>query len=56
MERDMKTAIARHLERSSEKTRSSFDGLISVAIFSGVGLLISLLVLLLDRYIPGGWF
>ena len=56
MERDMKTAIARHLERSSEKTRSSFDGLISVAIFSGVGLLISLLVLLLDRYIPGEWF
>jgi hypothetical protein len=56
MERDMNTTIARHLERSSEKTASSFDGLISVVIFSGVGLLISLSVLLLDRYIPGEWF
>jgi hypothetical protein len=56
MERDMNTAIARYLERSSEKTTSSFDGLVSVAIFSGVGLLISLSVLLLDRYIPGAWF
>jgi hypothetical protein len=56
MERDMNTAIARHLERSSEKTTSSFEGLVSVAIFSGVGLLISLSVLLLDRYIPGEWF
>jgi hypothetical protein len=56
MERDMNTAVARLLERSSEKTTSSLDGLVSVAIFSGVGLLISLSVLLLDRYIPGEWF
>ena len=52
----MNTVIARHFERSSEKTASSFEGLVSVAIFSGVGLLISLSVLLLDRYIPGDWF
>ena len=56
MERDMNTAVARFLERSSERTTSSFDGLISVAIFSGMGLLISISVLLLDRYIPGEWF
>jgi hypothetical protein len=56
MERDMNTAIARYLARSSEKTASGFDGLISVAIFSGIGLLISLSVLLLDQYIPGDWF
>jgi len=30
--------------------------MISVVIFSGMGLLISLSVLLLDRYIPGEWF
>jgi hypothetical protein len=45
MERDMNTVIAKHLARSSEKsekTVSSFDGIVSVAIFSGVGLLISL--------------
>ena len=60
MERDMVTAIeraiGRPLARSSEKTASRFEGLVSVAIFSGVGLLISLSVLLLDRYIPGDWF
>jgi len=56
MERDMNTAVARFLERSTERTTSSFDGLISVVIFSGMGLLISLSVLLLDRYIPGEWF
>ena len=37
----MNTAIARHLERSSEKTFTSFESLVSVAIFSGIGLLIS---------------
>ena len=52
----MNTAIARHLERSTETITSRFDGLVSVAIFSGVGLLISVSVLLLDRYIPGEWF
>jgi hypothetical protein len=56
MERDMNTAIASYLARSSEKTASSFEGVVSVAIFSGVGLLISVSVLLLDRYIPGDWF
>ena len=52
----MNTVIAKHLARSSEKAVSSFHGLISVAIFSAVGLLISLSVLLLDRHIPGDWF
>ena len=52
----MNTVIARYLARSSEKTATSFDGLVSVAIFSGLGLLISVSVLLLDRYIPGDWF
>jgi hypothetical protein len=56
MERDMNTAVARYLERSSEKTTSSFDSLVSVTLFSTVGLLISVSVLLLDRYIPGEWF
>ena len=52
----MNTVIAKHLARSSEKTFSSFDGLMSVAIFSGIGLLISVSVLILDRYVPGDWF
>ena len=45
-----------HLARSSKRTVASFDDVISVAIFSGLGLLISVSVLLLDRYVPGDWF
>jgi len=57
MERDMNTLIAQHLARSSEKTAAaSFDCLVSTAMFSGLGLLISLSILLLDPYIPGDWF
>ena len=52
----MNTVIAKHLARSSKKTVPSFQGLIPVTIFSAVGLLISLSVLLLDRHIPGDWF
>ena len=40
----------------SSKTRAKFDSLVSVALFSGVGLLLSISVLLLDKYIPGEWF
>lgn len=52
----MNTVIAKHLARSSEKAVAGFQGLIPVAIFSAVGLLVSLSVLLLDRHIPGDWF
>ena len=52
----MNTAIAKYLERSSAKTIASFDGIVAVAVFSGIGLLVSLSVLLLDQYIPGDWF
>ena len=41
---------------NSSKTRAKFDSLVSVALFSGVGLLLSISVLLLDKYIPGEWF
>lgn len=38
------------------KTRGTFDSFVSVALFSGIGLLLSVSVLLLDKYIPGEWF
>ena len=38
------------------KVRGKFDSFVSVAIFSGIGLLLSVSVLLLDKYIPGEWF
>jgi hypothetical protein len=40
----------------SSKARANFDSLVSVTLFSGIGLLLSLSVLLLDKYTPGEWF
>jgi hypothetical protein len=40
----------------SSKTRAKFDSLVSVALFSGIGLLLSVSALLLDKYTPGEWF
>jgi hypothetical protein len=40
----------------SSETRTKFDSLVSVALFSGIGLLLSLSVLILDKYTPGEWF
>jgi len=35
---------------------AEFETCASVALFCGVGLLLSVSVLLLDKYIPGEWF
>jgi hypothetical protein len=35
---------------------ASIESLVTVALFSGVGLLLSLSVLILDQNIPGEWF
>ena len=48
--------ITNHLTQSSEKTVTSHVGLVPVAIFSGFGLLVSVSILILDRYIAGDWF
>jgi hypothetical protein len=43
--------------RASAFAKSSVSSeLVAIAIFSGLGLLVSLSVLLLDRSIPGDWF
>jgi hypothetical protein len=35
---------------------STARDLFSIAVFCGLGLLVSLSVLLLDQYVPGDWF
>jgi hypothetical protein len=50
----MTAAIARLLPRAS--ATSNIDTFVTVALFSGAGLLLSLSVLILDQYIPGEWF
>jgi hypothetical protein len=55
-ERDMIALAARFFPKASAETVAEFETLMSVALFSGVGLLMSLSVLVLDQYIPGEWF
>ncbi|MEH2477541.1 hypothetical protein V1282_000898 [Nitrobacteraceae bacterium AZCC 2146] len=38
------------------QAKASTSGFVPVAIFCGVGLLLSLAVLILDQYAPGDWF
>ena len=53
---DMTEAIARIFPHASTTSVANIDTFVRVALFSGVGLLLSLSVLLLDQYIPGDWF
>jgi hypothetical protein len=52
----MNAAIARLLHRASARSVVNIDTFVTVAIFSGLGLLLSLSVLVLDNYTPGDWF
>jgi hypothetical protein len=52
----MTAALARLFPRASAASLANIDTLLTLAIFSGVGLLLSLSVLILDQYIPGDWF
>jgi hypothetical protein len=56
MEINMSAAIARLLPRASAESVANIDSFVSIALFSGVGLLLSLSVLIADQYIPGEWF
>jgi hypothetical protein len=51
----MTALAARFFLKASAEAIAEFETLISVALFCGVGLLISLSVLVLDQYIPGEW-
>ena len=52
----MTAAIARLFPRASAKSIANIDTFVTVALFSGAGLLLSLFVLILDQYLPGDWF
>jgi hypothetical protein len=56
MENDMASAIAKLFPRASAQSVEDIDTLVTIAIFSSLGLLISLSVVLLDRATPGEWF
>jgi hypothetical protein len=52
----MSAAIARLLPRASPTSVANINAFVTVALFSGAGLLLSLSELILDQYIPGEWF
>jgi hypothetical protein len=52
----MSAAIAWLLPRASATSVASSNSFVTVALFSGIGLLLSLSVVILDQYIPGEWF
>jgi hypothetical protein len=55
-ESDMAAFAARRFPKASAKSMAEFETFVSVALFYGVGLLMSLSVFLLNKYIPGEWF
>ena len=55
-EEDMTAYTARLSPKTTTEAAVGFQTFVSVALFSGVGLLVSVSVLLLDKYIPGDWF
>ena len=52
----MAAVIVRFFPRASSESIAEIESLVSVVMFSGLGLLTGLIVLLLDQYIPGEWF
>ena len=51
------TALAERLfPRASAQAVTDYESLISVALFSAAGLLISVSVIVLDASLPGEWF
>jgi hypothetical protein len=53
---DMSAAIAKRLPRVSTTSAANIGAFVTVALFSGIGLLLSLSILMMDQYIPGEWF
>ena len=51
----MTAAIARFFPGASATSIGEIDAFITVSLFSGAGLLLSLAVVILDQYVPGEW-
>jgi hypothetical protein len=52
----MTAAIARLLPCASATSVANIESFVTIALFSGIGLLLSLSVLILDQNMPGEWF
>jgi hypothetical protein len=52
----MTAAIARLFPRVSTARVAAIDTFVTLALFSGFGLLLSLIVVIVDQHMPGEWF
>ena len=52
----MTAALIKAVAKGAAKNNSKFDTLIQLSLFSGIGLLISVGILVFDKYMPGEWF
>ena len=50
------TAFIQTIAKGTAKANSEFETLVQLGLFSGLGLLISVGIILLDKYMPGEWF
>jgi hypothetical protein len=48
--------LASIFARASAPSLASIESFVTITLFSGIGLLLSLGVLIPDQYIPGEWF
>jgi hypothetical protein len=46
----------RFFPKASDQTLAEFKTLVSISLFCFVGLLASVSVIVLDKYVPGEWF
>jgi hypothetical protein len=52
----MTATIIQTIAKGSAKANSEFETLLTLGFFSGLGLLISVGIIVLDKYMPGEWF
>ena len=50
------TALIQTIAKGTTKVNSDFETLVQVSLFSGLGLLVSVGIIVLDKYMPGEWF
>lgn len=50
------TAFIQAIAKGTAKANSNFETLVQLGLFSGLGLLISVGIVVLDKYMPGEWF
>jgi len=52
----MTEAVVQAIAKGTAKANTDLETLLQLCLFSGLGLLISVGVIVLDKYTPGEWF